>query len=581
MTIDGLSLSVLIKELHAKLIGGRIDKIFQTDKYTLLLAIRIQGENVKLIISANPQQPRIHLLTDNMVNPEVPPAFCMLLRKHLEDGRIASVTQEGLDRIVKINIDVRGERGELVTKTLTAELMGKYSNIILTSEEDIIIDSIKRVYHTMSRQREVLPGHRYIKPPEQEKISLLSSTDNQLLSKLISQNITITKALLNTCSGLGPVTIKEILYRAGIPSEYPVENLDDADWTALLTAVHTIIDDIQANHMAPTTILDNNKKLLGVAAFKLEHLANYTVLSFSNMSNAIEYISLLKPPQLPEKEIIKKTVNAEIAKLQRKHKTLLKELADANDAEQIKYYADNIMAYIYNIPKGASNIELDDIYSTSPEPKKLKISLNPELSAVDNAQNYYHKYNKYKRAQSSLTEQITMCVNSSSYLEGILVSIDAATTLSDVADIKQELAAYGLIKLSSKKKPAIKASAPIKISFNEYTIYVGKNNRQNDLLTFKIASPNDLWFHTKDIPGSHVILQSSTPTPEAIYAAAQLAANFSKAKDSTKVPVDYTQRRCVKKPAHAKPGFVIYEHQNTIYVSPDEIFINKLLEKHE
>ena len=579
MNIDGLSLSVLITELNTKLMGGRIDKIFQTDKYTLLFFIRAQGENVKLLLSANPQQPRLHLFNTVIANPEVPPAFCMLLRKHLEDGRIASITQEGLDRVININIDIRGERGELVTKTLTAELMGKYSNIILTAETGIIIDSIKRVYHTMSRQREVLPGQQYIKPPAQEKINLLTITDQEIVNKLTEKDTNLITAFLNSYSGLGPLTVKEILFRSGLPAEYPVKDLDDADWASLLSAIHSLIDNIKNHNICPTIILNEHKKLLGIAAFSLDHLTDNTVLTFPSMSEAMEYISLLKPPQLPEKEIIKKMLQTEIAKLQRKHKILLKDLAAAHNAEQVKYCADNIMAHIYDIPKGTAKIALDDIYNTANEPKKLEISLNPELSAIDNAQHYYNKYNKYKRAQNSLTEQIAMCLNSISYVESIAVSLQAATTPNDLADITQELTVYGLIKLSKKKKPFFKASTPIKINFKECIIYVGKNNRQNDLLTFKTAQPNDLWFHTKNIPGSHVILQNATDkNEEALYTAAQLAAYFSKAQNSATVPVDYTKKRHVKKPAHAKPGFVTYEQQNTLYVTPDKEFINKLLD---
>ena len=295
------------------------------------------------------------------------------------------------------------------------------------------------------------------------------------------------------------------------------------------------------------------------------------------MSEAMEYISLLKPPQLPEKEVMKKMLQTEIAKLQRKHKILLKDLAAAHNAEQVKYCADNIMAHIYDIPRGTAKIALDDIYNTTNEPKKLEISLNPELSAVDNAQHYYNKYNKYKRAQSSLAEQIAMCLNNINYVESITVSLEAATTPNDLADITQELTVYGLIKFK-KKKLALKASTPITISFKGYTIYVGKNNRQNDLLTFKTAQPDDLWFHTKDIPGSHVILQNANDkNEEALYAAAQLAAYFSKAQNSTSVPVDYTKKRHVKKPSHAQPGFVTYEQQKTLYITPDKDFIHHLI----
>lgn len=584
MSLDGLSLSALVTELSTNLAGGRIDKVFQPDKYTLLLWIRQTNENLRLLISVNPKHPRIHLTETALENPTTPPAFCMLLRKHLEGGRIADISQYSLDRIVLISIDFRGEDGTIVTKYLTIELMGKHSNIILT-QNHIIIDAIKRIGTSISRSRQILPHMEYTYPPGQMRLNLLATPVSIFINTLMThKSVLVTKGIIQTAIGIGPVTANEIVWRAGLPVDIMINSLDNADIIALDEATESIITELKAEKLTPTVMITTENQLAGIASFKLEHLAQkHTVHYFSTMSEAVEFIdSLTGKRQLPEQTILSKLVTDESNRLQRKKLILTQELADAAAADSFREYADIIMANLYTIPEGKDKVTLTNLYSNTLTDNQVTINFDIRLSPLQNAQSYYSKYNKLKRAQELLREQLSQCVQEISYLEGITVALEHAANNSELTDIREELIHSGYLKKPSKRRMPVPASSPLTaITPDGLIILVGKNNRQNDLVTFKQAQPNDLWFHTKDIPGSHVILRSGTqnPSQQSIEAAACLAAYYSKASQSSNVPIDYTKRRYVKKPSGAKPGFVTYDHQNTIYITPDEKTIEALLKK--
>lgn len=584
MSLDGLSLSIMLAELNTKLAGGRIDKVFQLDKYTLILCIRQQNENLRLLVSANPKHPRIHLTTTNQENPTVPPAFCMLLRKHLEDGRIAQISQHSLDRIALLYVDFRDEDGAIVTKCLITELMGKHSNIILT-QNNIIIDSIKRIGINVSRYRQILPRMEYTYPPGQMRLNLLTTPISDFISALSTFETTpVTKAIIQTGIGIGPISAKEIVWRAGLPADLTVAALDTADKMALGDAMESIISQLKLEEKIPTVIVGNENQLGGIASFKLEHLTQkYTAHHFSTMSEAVEYTdSLSGKPRLPEQTILSKLVVDEHSRLHRKKVILSQELLDATAADSLRIIADILMANLYNIPKGKDTITLPNLYSDSPEENQITIDFDTRLSPMENAQSYYAKYNKLKRAQDLLKEQLFHCTQEISYLESIMVALEHAATSPELGDIREELTNSGYLKKATKRRMPMPASTPLTaVTQDGFTIIIGKNNRQNDIVTFKQAQPNDLWFHTKDIPGSHVILRSGNqyPSPQAIESAAHLAAYYSKAGQSSNVPVDYTKKRYVKKPSGAKPGFVIYDHQNTIYITPDETIVTTLLKK--
>ncbi len=580
MSLDGFSMSPLVTELHTRLVGGRIDKIFQIDKYTLIFWIRQYNENLRLLISVNPEQPCIHLAAATPENPPVPPSFCMLLRKHLEDGRIGQICQHNLDRIVKIDIDIRGEQGNILTKSLVVELMGKHSNIIFM-HDNTIIDAIKRVGDKISRVRQILPGRTYNDPPGQSRINLLTTPAIDLLKTFDGLTGQLSKIIINNSIGIGPVTAKEIAWRAGLPPNIAIESLDNADFNALQEAMDSIIQPLKEGTSMPTVVFDDNNRLVGIAAYKLEHLQQYTSRIFATMSEAVEFATKLKGVQhQPDKDLLKKILSAELARLQRKQLTLSQEREEAELADELRKYADILMANLYNIPARTPQVTLPDLFSEQPEDSCLTIGLDPLLSPLENAQRYYTKYNKLKRAQNLLWEQLEKCNQEIKYLDSINVALGYAATSAEIAEIRQELVTAGYINEPHKRRLTIQPSVPLTtITADGFTILVGKNNKQNDLVTFKHARPDDFWFHTKDIPGAHVILRTNSqhPSQSAIMSAANLAAFFSKARQSANIPVDYTQRRNVKKPSGAKPGFVIYEHQNTIFVTPDENLIHSLI----
>jgi len=581
MNIDGLSLSPLVGELRTALTGGRIDKVFQPDPYTLLLWVRQPGQNQRLLLSANPERPKLLLTHSAPENPAVAPSFCMLLRKHLEDGRIGSIEQHSLDRIVNINIDVRGERGIIITKRLVIEIMGKHSNIILT-QDNIIIDAIKRVNAYVSRHRQVLPGKEYIYPPGQNRLNILDTAPSLYAEQILAApTLSLGKAIIAAGIGLGPLTAREIAWRSGFSPDISVSSLDSADIGALIEAVATIAVPLKDGCITPCVIVEGENRPRAIAAFVPEHLSQYNIHTFTSMSDAIEFFDKFKGLQtLPEQEVLKKLLSGELTKLARKQTVLAEELAQAENADELRKYGDILMANLYTVTTGAQEQALSDIYSQDPEAQTVIIRLDPDLSPLDNARQYYIKYNKAKRSGEHLANQLKECREDIAYLESIALALTQATTSAEISEIRQELIAAGYIKNLEKRRMAIAPSLPLTAKTADgFSLIIGKNNRQNDLVTFKQAQPNDIWFHTKDIPGSHVILRSENMevSSQAINEAAQLAAYFSKGRLSANVPVDYTKRRYVRKPAGAKPGFVIYDHQTTMYVTPDENVIQKLL----
>ncbi|BBB93016.1 MAG TPA: NFACT family protein [Methylomusa anaerophila] len=586
MSLDGLSLAPLVAEIHNKLAGGRVEKIFQPEPHSLLLWLRQPGASLRLMISVNPERSEIHLTETLPENPATPPNFCMLLRKHLEDGRVAGVCQHSLDRIVVIAVDVLGERGVIVTKQLVVELMGKHSNIILL-QDNLIIDSIKRVGFNTSRYRQVLPGREYVYPPGQDRINLFSTPVNQFVQHMVQSNSgnSLAKAIMNTAVGLGPLTAKEIAWRAGFSADIKVNDLDEADMAALHEAVLSVIEPMQSGSgMVPNVVMDSGRAI-GIAAFLIEHLKQYTTHRFDTMSAAVEFFSRTKGrPVIADRDILKKLLTTELTRLTKKQGILTQEIAEAEQSHLLKKYADILMANLYNIPPGIDTVTLYDFYNDSPdcatENAEIVIPLEPSCSPLENAQNYYHKYNKAKRARETLEIQLGLCRDDILYLESIAAALENAENSAEVSDIRQELISAGYIKEAGKRRLPAAASQPLTVKTTDgFSILIGKNNRQNDLVTFKHSSPHDIWLHTKDIPGSHVILRTENKqvSDQALSEAALLAAYYSKARHSATVPVDYTRRKHVRKPSGAKPGFVYYENQTTIFVTPDETAVTALI----
>lgn len=570
MNLEGLTLKLVNDYLNKELLGSKIYKVFMPNPHALLLLVRRTRDTSALLADMNGGSPALYLPVKLPENPEVPPTFCMLLRKHLEEGRINKISQSGLDRIITLEIDMLGASSKIITKKLIFELTGKNSNIILT-QDDIIIDSLKHVSTAQSSYRCILPGKPYIAPPPQAGLNILAADPAQIVAQANSiPAANFSKAFINATTGIGKATAQELLAAADIlPQEIRLDNASAGKLTQVIANLQNNLNDHTAKHEVYALISRTNqvKTILTLAPQVLEQ--GMQVRAFSDINSAINYAVSLKPIQLPQHEQLQKIVSSETNKLQKKLHALEQDLTHAENAEMQRMLADTIMANIYQIKKGQTSAQLLNIYDGQP----VTVSLSPVLSPTENAQAYYKRYNKYKRAQSEVRLQMENTQEMLHYLASLDSSLLTATTKSEVEEIRQEMISTGLIKIVGKKKmTAMQKSQPLHIKLNDDTdLYIGKNNKQNDYVTFTIGSPRDLWFHTKDIPGSHIILKTTLPEArkEDIATAIQLAAYFSKARDGSNVPVDCVERRYVKKPAGSKPGFAIFTNQKTYYTTPD------------
>ena len=573
MSLDGFSMHALAQELNNALAGGRIDKITQPNKQSIILSIRQPGKNYLLHISINSQNPSAHLLERNLENPPEPPVFCMVLRKQLETGRIASIRQHGLDRLLLMDIDSLAAGGKIVTKTLVMELMGKYSNIILV-QDDTIIDALRKIGANSSRVRTVLPGDRYELPPSQDKRNLFTTDLTDIMANLqTDKEQRLDKALLNACMGFGPVSAKEVCFSAGLAPSTRIGTLEDVDFAAVRDALTEILTTARAEIPSPVLLVDENKKILAMSSFPLHYLTSGTSLSFPTISAMLEKADQLAGSYvLPDKDRFKKLVKNERNRAENKLVKLDEEIAAAENADEYKIRGDNLMTYQYQFQDHVdSEITVANIYSETGE--TITIPLDQRYTLIQNMQACYKKYDKLKRAQELLRIQRRECEDNITYLESIEASLLASESLGEIAEIHNELVESGYLREKLKRKNNDKPSHPFHFQTPDgIDIFIGKNNYQNDKLTCKTASFNDTWFHTQNIPGSHVILRNGGQpvSEENILLCASLAAHFSKAQGSSKVPVDYTEIRYVKKPSGSKPGFVIFTNQKTLYVTPDE-----------
>lgn len=573
MSLDGFSMHRLVRELEAALSGSRIDKITQPNRTTVQFAVRQPGQNLCFCLSIRPQNPAIYLPDIPLENPAEPPSFCMLLRKHLETGRIAAIRQHGLDRVIFIDVDILAAGGRIVTKTLAVELMGKYSNIILIGDGKII-DALRRVGATDSRVRLVLPSGEYQPPADDGKLNALTATPENFVSRLRQrQDMKLIKAISDACLGFGPVTAKEIAFSAGLSHDTKIASLDDADFSSLANAFSETVAALQDETLPAVLLLDEKRKLIAMAAFPLHAFTETEEERFPDMSSLLIRADLLIGSYAPpDKERFQKLVKNELRRAQNKRQKLYEEADDAKNADEFRQKADTLTTFQHQLADHQDDeVTLPDVYAEDGKP--VSIVLDRRLTIRQNINEYYKKYGKLRRAEKLLAEQITACEENISYLESIELSLASCTELSEISDIRAELIASGLLRESQKKKPGEKVSKPFRFHAEDGTeILVGKNNSQNDRLTFHIAARNDLWLHTKDIPGSHVILRTGgdEPREETLLLAASLAAHFSQASGSSNIPVDCTPCRFVKKPSGAKPGFVIFTHQKTLAVTPDE-----------
>ncbi|MDD4320825.1 MAG: NFACT family protein [Acidaminococcaceae bacterium] len=574
MNLEGITLNLLTNELKKQLENGKIYKIFMPAKNSLLLMINKNNTTLNLSADFSGATPLLYIADTVPERPNTPPAFCMLLRKHLEEGRIASFHQQDLDRVLIMDIDLIGPARQIITKHLIFELTGKNSNIIFTDERQGIIDSLRHIGKSQSSFRQILPNLPYEFPPKQEGLNFLTASARSIIDACQHMpQEPVLKNLIGLTLGIGKNTALEVLKRSGLAAD--AKGFTLLEYIACeknLSALQKEINNcFSAEHYNVYGIISKKNRMKIVVPYKPLLDSDEILQVFPSLLNALNFSAKLIPIQIPDKELLSKTVSNTLTKVAKKIKLLAKDLTTAQKANEQKIIADTIMANIYNLQKGSSSCTLNNIYDGEP----LVISLSPILSPIDNAQSYYKKYNKFNRAVNEIKQQQEETQALLTYLESIDASIETASTKNEISEIKQEMVSAGLLPDTSKKKksPTLAKSTPASIKFSEETLaYIGKNNRQNDFVTFKIGKSSDLWFHTKNIPGSHVILKTTLPEPtrEDILHAASLAAFYSKGKNSDLVPVDYTQRRFVKKPNGAKPGFVIYTEQKTLYVKPEK-----------
>ena len=582
MSLDGFSMYRLARELNDALAGGRVDKITQPNKTTLQIAVRQPGQNLLLCVSVRPQNPSLRLLDVPLENPAEPPSFCMLLRKHLETGRIACVRQQGLDRVLLVDVDILAAGGRIATKTLAAELTGKYANLILT-EDGVIIDALRRVGAADSRVRLVLPGGEYRPPDDGGKLVAPATTPDAFTARLrqkVDKNL--IKAISDVCLGVGPVTAKEIAFCAGLAPDAPVGTLDDTDFSSLSSAFAETVAALRDETQPAVLLYDGKGKLTAMSAFPLHIFPDAREERFPTMSAMLARAdALIGSYAPPDRERFQKLAKSELRRAQNKLLKLREEAAEAKNADEFRRKADTLATYQHRLADHRDDkVSLPDVYGENGE--VFSIALDRRLTVRQNIQDYYKRYGKLRRAEKLLAEQIALCEENIRYLESIELSLASCEGLAELADIRAELVAAGLLREKQKKKSGEKLSEPFRFRAEDGTeILVGKNNSQNDRLTFRIAARDDLWLHTKDIPRSHVILRTNgkEPAEGTLLLAASLAAHFSQAAGSSNVPVDCTPCRFVKKPSGAKPGFVIFTHQKTLSVTPDKERLKKVLDQ--
>ena len=580
---DGIVTKSIVEELSEKLVSGRIEKVFQPEADEIILLVRAWNKNHKLVLSASANYPRIHLTEAVKENPAVPPVFCMLLRKHLSGGKILSFEFNDYERIIGIVIEAANELGDISEKRLVIEIMGRYSNIILINSENRILDAIKHIDADISSVREVMPARPYILPPAQDKLSPSGLDTAILLEKLDSSTQTVEKFLLEHIKGFSPLLCREACFRAGIDGRTGSAGLEPQERESLKSALDSIILEITGSKYAPCVLFEDEQKqkpldfhCLGIRQYR-------NILHTNSISEVLDtfYATRDNAERLRQKKSdLYKVLNNSIDRCAKKLSIQQDTLRDVADREKLKLYGELITANIYAIPKNVKSVSLLNYYSENGE--TVDIPLDPNRLPQENAQRYYKKYAKARNTHIYTTRQLEDTRRELEYFESVLQLLDNCTTIREMDEVRQELAEQGYMTWrkkpgASKKQPAMTEPARF-VSSDGFDIYVGKNNKQNDYLTLKLAQSNDMWLHTKDIPGSHVIIKrNGREIPDnTLEEAAILAAWHSKARMSSNVPVDYTAVKNVSKPSGAKPGMVIYVHYKTAVVTPDKALVDRL-----
>jgi predicted ribosome quality control (RQC) complex YloA/Tae2 family protein len=566
MSFDGVVTRAAVHELQS-LIGGRVAKIYQVQPTELIFQIRKPGQNYRLLVSAHSQFARIQLTEESYDHPKEPPMFCMLMRKHLDGSIVEHIRQHDLERIVTIDLKTTDEIGDISYKRLVIEIMGRHSNIILLDcKKNKIFDSIKHIPPSINRYRMVLPGREYIAPPSQEKLNPLTVDEETFLKKLDFNAGRLDRQIVSAFTGLSPLIAREIVHRAGLANR---KTLTDA----FFNFQRQVLD----HDYTPQIVTDDQgKEFFSVIALSHVNGEKKTFETISQLLDRFYYGKADRDRVRQQAHDLEKLLHNEREKNKKKINKLEKTLEDAKKANLYQLYGELLTAHMHEAKRGDRQIRVVNYYDENGA--TVTIPLDPQKTPSENAQNYFRKYNKAKNSVSVVKEQIQKAKEEIDYFDGLLQQMESAS-LKDVEEIREELEEEGYVKrrvTRTKKKKEDKPAPETYRSSEGIEILVGKNNKQNEYLTNRLARSRDTWLHTKDIPGSHVVIRSDEFGEATLKEAANLAAYFSKSKYSGSVPVDYTQIRHVRKPNGAKPGYVIYDHQQTLFVTPDEELVRKL-----
>lgn len=578
MALDGIFLHHLQKEISQRAVDARVDKIYQPSRDELIVTFRTRGDRFHLLLSARVNSARAHFTRCLPENPMQPPMLCMLLRKRLTGARLLSVEQPGLERLLRFAFDAVNELGDHVRLELIVEIMGRYSNVIFVDENGKILDALKRVDAEMSSERLILPGVTYYLPPAQDKLNLLETDVSEILERLENRpgDSELSKGLLSVLQGVSPVVCREIQQLVGRGEDVFCKQLTSSQRERLVFFLGQLQQTARDVSGSPHMVVNlTQHKPMDISFMNITQYGTSALVrtapTFSQLlDDFYSERDRVERMRVREADLLR-VITTSSERLTRKIAIQQGELSQCAERDQLRIYGDLLSANLYRMEKGASSVTLENFYEEGmPE---IVIPLDPALTANQNAQRYYKKYRKAKVAEEKLTEQITFAQQEVEYLDSVLDELGRAETEKDLSEIRQELMEQGYIRMlrsKGKQRPA-QSAAPLEFTTSDgFTVLVGRNNRQNDKLTLKQANNNDIWFHTKNIPGSHTILvtQGREPTETALLEAACIAAWHSRGKESSQVPVDYTQVRHVNKPQGAKPGMVIYVQYKTLYVTP-------------
>lgn len=584
MALDGAFLYAIKSETES-LIGGRVEKVHQPSREEIIISLRTRQGSHKIMISANAGSARVHITKLTVDNPNTPPMFCMLLRKHLGSGKLIAVRQDGLERILFLDFECVNELGDVVTVTLACEIMGRCSNLIIINQEGNVIDSIKRVDEEMSRERMVLPGMKYSLPPRSERLNFLSAEREEIVNALKNANSgELSKVLIRVFEGISPILAREWSFYAGKGEYITSEEITDEQIDRLIFIINQTKNALIENKCTFTAVMDKEDILKDFSFIRTEQFGNLMITKeLPSASELLDYFYAERDRSARIKQRANDLFRLLVNLTERTSKRIAvqrDELIECKNKDALKLYGDLVSANMYRIQKGDEVLIAENFYDENMPQVEIKLDIMKTPS--QNAQYYYNEYKKSITAEQKLAEQIEKGEEELAYLDSVFDALTRASTNSDISQLRLELSEQGYIKHSTQKGKPPKALPPVEYKSSDgYCILVGRNNKQNDQLSLKFAEKSDIWLHTQGITGSHVIIctDGATPPDKTIEEAAIIAAVNSKGKSSNLVPVDYCLARYVKKPSGAKPGKVIFTNYQTAFVKPDRELAEKLLVK--